>query len=137
MCLVGVLITSCTPGVEGLPDKPSLHWSDGDSGTINGVDFRLANVDAPETSPIGWKNGARCKQELKLGREAKRFMREVTRSEPVTITKDHGADRYNRRVVELSIDGQSIATLAQNKGYLMPWAHKNGKALQPKPNWCR
>ncbi|WP_417483183.1 thermonuclease family protein [Maricaulis sp.] len=113
-----------------------ISWSDGDSGHIDGERFRLADIDAPETGTVGSRSGARCELERQRGREAKAWMVSLTRSAVVTITGDHGADRYGRRVLRLSVDGEDLARTGITAGYLQAWPHRNGRAQTPKPDWC-
>lgn len=113
-----------------------IYWSDGDSGRIDGMKFRLANVDAPETGGVGARGGAKCEAERALGYDAKEYMVTLTRQKAIEITATHGADRYEREVVELSVDGADLADMAVKAGHLAPWPHKGRKALSPKPDWC-
>lgn len=113
-----------------------IYWSDGDSGRIDGTPFRLSDVDAPETGGVGAWGGARCENERTLGYAAKAFMVELTRSSDLRVTTTHGADRYDRQVVELSADGTDIADAGVKAGHLAPWPHDGQKSLAPKPGWC-
>ena len=36
----------------------SVYWSDGDSGRLGSLKFRLANIDAPETGSLKQRGGA-------------------------------------------------------------------------------
>ena len=114
----------------------SVYWSDGDSGRIDGMKFRLANIDAPETGGIGSIGGAKCELERERGFEAKAFMVEATKGKVLQITHSYGPDRYDREVVDLSVDGQNLAEQAIEAGHIKPWPHKGRRALQPKPDWC-
>lgn len=114
----------------------SVYWSDGDSGRLDGMKFRLANIDAPETGGIGAIGGAKCELERERGFDAKAFMVEATRGRDVQITHSYGPDRYDREVLDLSVDGQGLAALAIEAGHIKPWPHKGRRALKPKPDWC-
>lgn len=107
-----------------------IYWVDGDSGTIDGERFRLAEVDAPEI------RDAMCESERALGEEARRYVRGLTVRSDLQVTADYGLDRYDRRVIELSIDGEAVIDLMIARGYLQSWVHLNGRALQDKPDWC-
>lgn len=120
---------------EALATK-SVYWSDGDSGRLDGMKFRLANIDAPETGGIGAIGGAKCELERERGFDAKAFMVEATRGRDVQITHSYGPDRYDREVLDLSVDGQGLAALAIEAGHIKPWPHKGRRALKPKPDWC-
>ena len=102
--LTGVILlgASCAaPQVEQI-NKPvtEIYWSDGDSGRIDGMKFRLANVDAPETGGVGARGGAKCEGERVLGYVAKEYMVNLTRMKPLEIVASYGADRYGREVIE-------------------------------------
>ena len=114
----------------------TIYWSDGDSGRINGMKFRLANVDAPETGGVGARGGAKCEAERVLGYVAKEYMVELTRLVPLEITSSYGQDRYGREVIDLAVDGIDVAERAIEDGHLAPWPHKGRRALQKKPDWC-
>jgi endonuclease YncB( thermonuclease family) len=120
---------------ETLP-ATSIYWSDGDSGRIDGMKFRLANIDAPETGGIGSIGGAKCELERERGFEAKAFIVETTRGKAIRVTKPYGPDRYDREVVDLSVEGESLAAIGIEAGHIKPWPHKGRRALQPKPDWC-
>lgn len=65
----------------------NIYWSDGDSGRLDGVPFRLKDVDAPETGGVGAAiGGAKCEKERELGYLAKEFMVTLTANAALTIT---------------------------------------------------
>ncbi|MEO0450197.1 MAG: thermonuclease family protein [Pseudomonadota bacterium] len=114
----------------------SIYWSDGDSGRIDGMKFRLADVDAPETGGVGAIGGAKCEFERELGFEAKAFMVDLTRNAELVITSNSGPDRYEREVITLSANGQDVARAGLEAGHLGEWPHKGRRALKKKPDWC-
>lgn len=116
--------------------ESSIYWSDGDSGRIDGVKFRLANVDAPETGGVGAIGGAKCEFERELGFDAKAFMVELTRDAELVITHNSGPDRYEREVINLSANGQDVGEAGVAAGHLGPWPHRGRRALTKKPDWC-
>ena len=116
--------------------ESSIYWSDGDSGRIDGVKFRRANVDAPETGGVGAIGGAKCEFERELGFEAKAFMVELTRDAELVITNNSGPDRYERNVVTLTANGQDVGEAGIAAGHLGPWPHRGRRALAKKPDWC-
>lgn len=116
--------------------ESSIYWSDGDSGRIDGVKFRLANVDAPETGGVGARGGAKCEFERELGFNSKAFMVELTRDAELVITSNSGPDRYEREVITLSANGQDVGEAGIAAGHLGPWPHRGRRALAKKPNWC-
>lgn len=116
--------------------KSSIYWSDGDSGRIDGIKFRLANIDAPETGRIGQRSGAKCPEEVELGKQAKAFVISLTNNADLNIIKNYGEDRYDRLVIDLSVNGEDIATIGTRKGFYKSWKHKNGRSVEKKPSWC-
>lgn len=134
-----LLAAACVPpSAETISNSPSgsIYWSDGDSGRLDGMKFRLANVDAPETGGVGAIGGAKCEFERELGFEAKAFMVELTRDAELVITSSSGPDRYEREVIHLSVNGRDIGELGIEAGHLGPWPHKGRRALTDKPDWC-
>ena len=58
----------------------SIYWSDGDSGRLGDLKFRLANIDAPETRSLKQRGGAKCEAERVIGYEAKAFLVSFTKN---------------------------------------------------------
>ena len=114
----------------------SIYWSDGDSGRLGKLKFRLANIDAPETGSMKQRGGAKCEYERELGYEAKAYIVEFTKDKTVSIVRDYGEDRYGRLVVDLEADGLDVAKAGVSAGHLRDWPHIRGRAQSPKPNWC-
>ena len=114
-----------------------VYWSDGDSGRLDNVKFRLANVDAPETGSIKQRGGAKCELEREKGYDAKAYIVALTKSGKVKIERDYGYDRYQRLVVDLSVDGVDVGERAIADGILKAWPHLRGRALSAKPDWCQ
>ncbi|RIJ27711.1 thermonuclease family protein [Henriciella algicola] len=115
----------------------TIYWSDGDSGRIDGLEFRLADVDAPETGGVGAAiGGAECERERELGFEAKAFMVELTKDAELVITSREAPDRFGRVVLSLSADEEDVARSGLDAGYLAPWPHDGSQALLEKPSWC-
>lgn len=136
--LLACLAACSAPGAQVFEPATatSIYWSDGDSGRIYGMKFRLADVDAPETGGVGARGGAKCEAEREIGFEAKAFMVEFTRNAELEITGRSGTDRYGREVITLSANGTDVADAAIKAGHLAPWPHRGRKALSPKPDWC-
>jgi len=82
----------------------SVYWSDGDSGRLGKMKFRLANIDAPETGSIKQRGGAKCEYEREIGYEAKAYIVGFTKDKTIRILRDYGEDRYGRLVVDLDAD---------------------------------
>lgn len=137
--ILAIGVSTCSLAPSGTSDSiHSIYWSDGDSGRIDGTDFRLADVDAPETGGVGAAiGGAECEREREQGFEAKAFMVELTRDADLKVTKREAPDRYGRIVLSLSADDRDVATAGLDAGVLRPWPHDGDKPLADKPDWCR
>ena len=114
----------------------SIYWSDGDSGKLGSLKFRIANADAPETGSLKQRGGAKCEAERVLGYEAKDYMVGFTKGKTIRIERNYGEDRYGRLVVDLSANGIDVVQSGIEATHLKPWPHKNGRAQSPKPDWC-
>ncbi len=134
--LISLIAAGCASPEASTDPVRSIYWSDGDSGWIDGVDFRLANVDAPETGGVGSFGGADCEAERGLGYDAKAFMVELTRDAELEITARYGTDRYDRLVIDLSAGGLDVGEAGLRAGHLKPWPHRGRTALTDKPDWC-
>jgi len=114
----------------------SIYWSDGDSGRLGKLKFRLANIDAPETGSMKQRGGAKCEYERELGYEAKAYIVAFTKDKTISIARVYGEDRYGRLVVDLKADGLDVAKAGVSAGQLRDWPHVKGRAQSPKPEWC-
>ncbi|MGB3626067.1 MAG: thermonuclease family protein [Henriciella sp.] len=136
--ILAFAVGTCSLASPGTSDTVnSIYWSDGDSGRIDGTDFRLADVDAPETGGVGAAiGGAECEREREQGFEAKAFMVELTKGADLEVTNKQAPDRYGRIVLSLSAGGRDVAAAGLDAGMLRPWPHRGGRALTDKPDWC-
>ena len=114
----------------------SIYWSDGDSGRLGQLKFRIANKDAPETGSLKQRGGAKCEYERELGYDAKAYMVGFTKEKTMRIVRDYGEDRYGRLVVDLEADGFDVGNAGVEAGHLRDWLHIKGRAQSPKPDWC-
>ncbi len=115
----------------------SVDWDDADSGALNDIDFRLADVDAPETRPVGSRGGAKCEAERAAGRAALSWLKKPLEGATLTITgRDKVLDPYGRVVVTLSVDGADLGELGIIAGHYKPYIFDGRKALMKKPLWC-
>jgi len=137
------LIASCGSGESTEPPTTiitvgMITWSDGDSGRLDDMPFRLKDVDAPETGATTSQIGAaECVQERNLGLLAEEFIVALTANAAIAITRSYGADRFGREVVDLSADGIDVGNAGIEAGHLRPWPHdSSGNALSEKPDWC-
>lgn len=126
---------SASAASSAAPETPlTVYWSDGDSGRLSdGTKFRLHGIDSPETGSLKQRGGAKCEAERVLGYEAKEAALELTRGETVRVSEMHGTDRYERTVVDLSLDGKDVASLLVAGGTHKTWDY-DGR--QKKPDWC-
>ena len=120
----------------------SIYWSDGDSGHITftsgeTIAFRLNDRDAPETGGVGAAiGGAQCEKERELGFASKGWVVEYTRGAELKITGDYGADRYDRKIIDLSANGIDVGDAGISLGHYRSWKHEGKKSLEPRPDWC-
>jgi len=49
------MISNCC--VTASASEHNIYWSDGESGRLNGLIFRLANIEAPETGRLKQRRG--------------------------------------------------------------------------------
>ena len=119
-----------------------IYWSDGDSGRITfnsgeTVPFRINDRDAPETGGVGAAiGGAKCEMERELGFASKGWVVEYTRGAELEITGNHGADRYDRQIIDLSVNEQDLGDTGIELGHYRSWRHDGKKSLEPRPDWC-
>lgn len=111
------------------PRSADVRWVDGDSGWIDGREFRLFGVDAPEGSP----SRARCQQERTRSRQAREAAHSLTSQGDVAIRGSMGTDKYGRELLLLTVDGKDVAAALVGRGHLKYWAYEAG---QKKPDWC-
>jgi len=127
-------VSSATPSIFESYD--SVYWSDGDSGRLGKLKFRLANIDAPETGSMKQRGGAKCEYEREIGYDAKAYIVGFTKDKTIRVVRDYGEDRYGRLVVDLDADGADVAKAGVEAGHLKDWLHIKGRAQYPKPDWC-
>lgn len=106
-----------------------VTWVDGDSGRLDGREFRLHGVDAPEGSP----QRAKCARERELSGGAREAARRLTNGKQVRIARQYGQDDYGRIIVDLVADGRDVASQLVATGKLKRWNFDSGER---KPDWC-
>ena len=116
-------------GSNGDSRAVSVTWVDGDSGRIDGREFRLHGVDAPEGSP----QRAKCARERALSGDARNAARTITEGKTVRVSRRYGADTYGRELVDLSAGGRDVADQLVAAGHLKRWNFEGGER---KPDWC-
>ena len=135
-CAQSLANDSSPEAVDLSKSYSSIYWSDGDSGRLGKLKFRLANIDAPETGSMKQRGGAKCEYERELGYDAKAYIVGFTKDKTISIVCDYGEDRYGRLVVDLEANGFDVAKAGVSAGHLRDWPHIRGRAQSPKPNWC-
>jgi len=145
---VAIILVACvepnlaTPQNNIEPEIGSIYWSDGDSGRITftsgeTIPFRINDRDAPETGGVGAAiGGAKCEKERELGFASKEWVVEYTRGAELKITGDHGEDRYDRKIIDLSVNEQDLGDYGILLGHYRSWRHDGKKSLEPRPDWC-
>jgi endonuclease YncB( thermonuclease family) len=97
---------------------------DGDTFWDEGVDIRIADIDAPETHP------PRCQAEADLGRRATLRMQELLNAGPFTLKPiDRDQDQYGRKLRIVMRDGRSLGMQLVDEGLARRWTGSR------KP-WC-
>jgi endonuclease YncB( thermonuclease family) len=90
---------------------------DGDTLDGDGVRYRFANIDAPETG-----DNAKCFLERQRGEEAKRAAIKMVRSASiVAVRRTWRTDRFGRRVAFVLVDGADLGDLLVAQGLARPW----------------
>lgn len=136
LLISALVIASCASPPSAADPVKSLYWSDGDSGSADGIPFRLADVDAPETGRVGSRGGAKCERERELGYEAKAFIVRKTKGKDLTIIFNGEVDDFGRRVASITADGKDVGGLGIANGHLRPYVFDGKRATMPKPDWC-
>lgn len=122
---------------EGAPPAPPAAEApacsvsrvvDGDTVDLNcdgaAIRARLTGFDTPETYEPG------CPAEAALGRQATARLRQMV-DDATRITADiGGTDRYGRRLVALSLDGQAVSRRMIAENLAVPYS--GGRRI----DWC-
>ena len=129
------LVDERTPGTPAANSASGnqvvrVTWVDGDSGRLDGREFRLHGVDAPEGSP----QRAQCARERELSSGAREAARGLTDGVSVRVSRSYGKDDYGREIVDLSAGGRDVADQLVAKAKLQRWNFDGGES---KPDWCR
>lgn len=124
------------PLCKGKLEKMADCIVDGDTVRIAYNDYRLGNLDTPESRR--GINGAKCDEELVLGQKAKDFTQEffnraiqikvITYVHP--LKKRETLDKYGRILAKFEADGVDLAAALMAEGYARPY---DGKT---KTSWC-
>jgi endonuclease YncB( thermonuclease family) len=97
---------------------------DGDTFWLEGVKYRVADIDAPETHP------SRCAREAELGDRATERLRELLNQGAFALEdSDRDTDIYGRKLRTLTRNGQSLGQILVTEGLARTWTGHR----QP---WC-
>ena len=98
---------------------------DGDTLKVDGTNVRIANLDTPER---GWR--AECDAERFLATIATREAEKLVRGDKVIMIVPEGrADRYQRPLVRVTVEGDDWADLMISLNVAVPWAGRTH-------DWC-
>lgn len=132
-----LIAAACASAPAGHADPvKSIYWKDGDSGRADGVEFRLADVDAPETGGVGSRGGAKCEAERVRGFKAKEFIVAATKGKDLAITYNGEVDNWGRRVATVTVGGRDVGAAGIAAGHLKPYVFDGRRSTMPKPGWC-
>lgn len=97
---------------------------DGDTFWLDGVDIRIADIDAPETHDY------RCSEELSLGNRATDRLHQLLESGPLTLQPiDRDEDVYGRKLRLVFVNGTNVGETLIDEGL----AHRYVRGKLP---WC-
>jgi endonuclease YncB( thermonuclease family) len=90
--------------------------------------LRLLSIDTPETYK------PRCDAELTKGREATARLRElVANAQRIEVVDSGQADKYDRRLVHLLIDGRDVGQTLMAEGLAVEWRPGRMRGGTPSP----
>lgn len=97
---------------------------DGDTFWLDGVKFRIADINTPETSQ------PQCAAEAALGRQATGRLAQLLSAGPFTLEPaDRDEDRYGRKLRVAMRDGQSVGGMLVREGLAHKWRGR-------MESWC-
>jgi endonuclease YncB( thermonuclease family) len=97
---------------------------DGDTFWSDGVDIRVADIDAPETHP------PRCASEADLGKRATSRLQELLNEGPFTLQAfERDKDQYGRTLRLVMRNGDSLGMRLVHEGLARPWTGS-------RKSWC-
>ncbi|EKY4220612.1 thermonuclease family protein [Klebsiella variicola] len=97
----------------------------------NGQRLRLLSIDTPETYK------PRSDAELTKGREATARLRElVANAQRIEVVDSGQADKYDRRLVHLLIDGRDVGQTLMAEGLAVEWRPGPNAWRERRRHWC-
>lgn len=97
---------------------------DGDTLKIDGVNARISNLDTPERGPR-----AECDAERFLAIAASKRAAALVKSGSIVIIPEGRADKYERPLVRVTIDGRDWASIMIEESLAVAWAGS-------QHDWC-
>lgn len=98
---------------------------DGDTLRVDGISVRISNLDTPERG-----GRAECDAERFLAAIATKRSEELVRSpNKVTIWPEGRADRYDRPLVRVTVNGNDWAEILIEENMAVPWRGR-------QHDWC-
>jgi endonuclease YncB( thermonuclease family) len=105
--------------------KDDVRVVDGDTVDVNGTRMRFRDCDTPELA------NAACDAERELGEKAAERLRKLLRTGEIRMHERSGRDFYNRPLIELSVDGESVCSVLIKERLAVPYKRKH-----PRKSWC-
>ena len=97
---------------------------DGDTFWLNGVKYRIADINTPEVSSPG------CAYEAERGRQATVRLTQLLNEGPFTLARaDRDEDRYGRKLRVVEREGRSIGAQLVSEGLAHQWQGR-------REGWC-
>lgn len=110
---------------SGVPSPDEIRVIDGDTIEYQGLSYRLAGYDTPET------RFADCPAEKAKGEKATHRLQElINRASKIELRTEGGRDRYGRGLGRLLLDNQDVGTILISEG--LARAYDGGK----RAGWC-
>lgn len=114
------------PGVAYAPDK--VEVVDGDTLRVDGVKVRIANLDTPERG-----GRAACDAERFLAAVASKRAESLVKSAKVVIWPEGRADRYDRPLARVTVNGEDWAAILIAENLAVAWAGRQHDWCGPRP----
>ncbi|MGJ8563827.1 MAG: thermonuclease family protein [Alphaproteobacteria bacterium] len=112
------------------PNATVWRVIDGDTAALDGIIFRIPDMDSPEST---WR--AKCPAERALGKQASAYAQTLFEGATTHAPASPAplkTDRYGRSLSDILLGGESFRALMIAAGYARAWDY--GK--EPKPDWC-
>lgn len=107
-------------------EPTEIRVIDGDTFEYRGETIRIANIDAPES---GWR--AECMAEAMLAERASTVLNTLLtfRGDPLIEFERQGADRYDRTLALVTVDGSDLGETMIEYGFAVEWTGN-------RADWC-